>query len=122
MSLWFSIIIYLSSVGILILGYLIGFKYNYKLITGYQFRSDTDRYPRDIEKKYCRYIGAGAIVMGLSMALIPTIASRFPEISPAYIILTQFCIVVYLFTVPTYIVKKEFKKYRDNKKINSDKN
>lgn len=107
-----SAIIIIGGIFITILGYLMAFKFKYKLIATYQYTNDSDRYPIEIEKRYCRNMGIPCIIMGAICVITPFISiySWWRQVIFAVLLL----LIVYTFTIPNYRAKRELKKLSEN--------
>lgn len=107
-----SIILLMGGLGLIVLGYLIGFKYKYQLIGGYQVSDDSERYPTEIEQKYCRNIGMPAIITGIICVLTPFMAKHawFKMCFLVFLVLT----IAYTLIVPKQVAKKELNKLNGN--------
>lgn len=55
---------------IFFLGYQLTIKHNYRLIVGYNFRDEEERYPKKVEEKMCRYIGSVFMLLGLLISVL----------------------------------------------------
>lgn len=47
---------------------------NYRLLVGYNFKSDNERYPKKIEEKMCIHIGMSAMILGIAILLLVMIS------------------------------------------------
>lgn len=98
---------------LMILGYKIAIKYKYKLLaSSYKLRTDDERYPIEIEKKYLRHNGFPLMIAGLLYLIMPLLHD-YDWYEKATIIVPIF-VIAYVFILPNYIVKREFKKLNEN--------
>lgn len=114
-----NIMMIIGGVSMIVGGYQVAFKYNYKLITGYQNKIDEERYPIEVEKKYLRNIGVPFILIGILFFIYPFLDKYtwFPKVFLLAISLGT----VYIFTVPSYIAIKELDKFNNDENKDEDK-
>lgn len=107
-----NILMVICGVSMIIGGYQIAFKYNYKLITGYQNKIDEERYPVKVEKQYLKNIGVPFILIGILFLIFPFSYQNtwFPKV---FMILASLG-TAYIFIVPGYIARKELDELNEN--------
>lgn len=107
-----NILMIVCGVSMIVGGYQIAFKYNYKLITGYQNKVYEEKYPVKVEKKYLRNIGVPFILIGILFLAYPFLDEYtwFPKI---FLIIASLG-TAYIFIVPGYIARKELDELNEN--------
>lgn len=115
-------ILFVVAIVMFFVAYQLIVKHNHKLICGYNFKSDKERYPKKVEEKMCAYIGFSIMLLGFFVLLLLFMGkSIIKEKNSANNILFATVFIIGVIAVGIrYRVKKDLGKYNQQNEGRED--